>query len=403
MNAYIRRLTTLAAFAAFAAITIATAACGDDSRPARARTVDVDQLTFEDVQQRALEAVRREGQVYHVAVRSTRSPDDASDAWLYLQEDVARSQRRGVDDDDVRIVYGQRVAMVVRERFYDAPCEPCSPHIVAMTAPHLGELFADDPRDIEIEEGVVDGEPTIRIRLTREYGGDYTGDVDVTIDLDESFLPVQMRQDPPGPLPGQTLAFENEFAPRDTLAAGFFSPEALRALAGGPAADIDAALADGLDVYWLGETFEDMILRDESRYYMPDDSTDAQGRLVLSYGPTDLSQPAPCVSIEVARAGAPALIDRDAMQPFDTIAVGDATAELYRIPRPSNFPPQGDPGPITPVPDDTGDQYAAVIETGASVIEVMTNCGPIGSNLYRTEEAFRRLSQSLRPYDGDPE
>ena len=27
------------------------------------------------------------------------------------------------------------------------------------------------------------------------------------------------------------------------------------------------------------------------------------------------------------------------------------------------------------------------------------NRGPVGSNLYRTEEAFRRLSQSLRPYE----
>ena len=51
------------------------------------------------------------------------------------------------------------------------------------------------------------------------------------------------------------------------------------------------------------------------------------------------------------------------------------------------------------MPQDERESYIAIIETDDTTIDVRANCGPIGSNIYRTEEAFRRVVSSLRRYD----
>jgi hypothetical protein len=406
---------------ALAALGIAATAaiCGNDEPQNRQRTIDVDALTFEDLQQRALAAVRQPGDVYHLVATTKAPPGDyVQDIWLDVDNALARRQNR--EGESIDLQYGDRRASLFDERLYDGPCDPCPANAAAMFVPHLDWIFSDNFKDRSLDEATVGGEPAIEVRVTREYGGDYTGDATATIRLDESFRPLDMRVDPPGPLPDRETTFTDEFVARETLDAGFFSVDALRALAGGPLSDLDAALAAGLDVYWLGEAFESMILRDESRFYARGSSGDGAPAMIESYGPPDFAQPAPCAQVRVQQLGARAPISvPDGTPPFDTVEISGATAILYRSPRvalPVPPPHPSDPGEgadatidpsavpvgtapeLTPVPDDVGEFYAAVITTADTVIEVATNCGPIGSNPYRTEAAFRRLIESLRPY-----
>jgi hypothetical protein len=163
-----------------------------------------------------------------------------------------------------------------------------------------------------------------------------------------------------------------------------------------------------------------MILRDESRFYPQGLSGDGEANLMLSYGPADPMNPSPCVMFRIERPGERAPISvPDGAAAFDEIEIDGEKAVLYRAFRPQLTVPPPDPGdtqsdesatpypgvvpaataaPLTPVAGDTGEMFAAVIETDDTVIEVATNCGPVGSNVYRTDEAFGRLVQSLARY-----
>jgi hypothetical protein len=381
--------------------------------------VDVDALTFQDLQQRALAAAQRPGGVYHLVL--TYRGDEASttyDLWLDTERNLARRQVRGGETIDLQYETGR--ATLMEERFYDSPCDPCGEHAAASFAPYLDWILYEGAKDRSIEGGAVDGVPTIEVRIRREYGGDYSGDEEARIHLDESFLPVEMRVNPPGPLDDQKLVFESEFIDRETLPADFFSREAVEALAGGPRTDLEAAVSAGLDAYWLGETYEEMVLRDESRFYRTGLSEGSRPELTLSYGPPELTNPSPCVQIRVRELGAPAPVTVPAgTAQFATVTVGNQAAILYRAPRvpiavpsprvsneerhreatlPPGVIPIATPAQLNTVPEDAGDFYAAVIATDDTVIEVAANCGPMGSNIYRTEEAFGRLVASLRLY-----
>jgi hypothetical protein len=404
---------------ALAALAASAAACGGSGQPGVVRTVDVSSLTFAEVQQRAFAAIQRQGEVYHLVSTYGDEGSATYDLWVDAERNVARGAARGSETIDLQYEGGR--ATLMEERFYDSPCDPCGEHAAASFAPHLGWILDDGAKDRSVDEGAIHGAPTIKVRVKREYGGDYRGDATATIHLDESFLPVEMRVDPPGPLPDQMLAFDGEFIARETLPADFFSRDAVKALAGGPRADVEAAAAAGLDVYWLEMTYEDMTLRDESRFYPEGLSEGSKPELTLSYGPAELSRPAPCVQIRVRELGAPAPVAvPEGTAPFATVTVGDEAATLYRAPRVSLPVPPPDPSgrgsdddatfppDVTPaatvasdrtVLADSGEFYAGVIETNDTVIEVAANCGPIGSNVYRTEEAFRRLISSLRQYE----
>ena len=391
------------------------AVCGESEDVQR--TVDVGTLTFEEVQQRALAAVQRQGEVYHV-VATTESDDGtyAEDVWVYVDEDVARRQSRGGESIDLQ--YPGRRASVFDERFFDAPCEPCGDNAAARLAPHLNWILDESYTDRSLEEGTVDGRATIRVDVSREYGGDYTGEAKATIDLDESFLPIRMKIDPPGPLATRDTTFESEFAPRATVAPDFFSPDALRTLAAGPTSDLDQAVENGLDVLWLGETFEDMVLRDETDFYVEGEYVSGDPFLNLSYGPVDPMQPAPCVNLTAQRLSSDGWAPVGAVM-YGTIDVGGLEARLYRAERfvpvaPTGADPAGSDPAFPPantvipaatataggqVEGDTGTIYIARITSADTALEIAANCGPVGSNVYRTEEAFGRVVAALRPYE----
>jgi hypothetical protein len=383
------------------------------------RAIVVESLTYEDVQERALAAVRQPNSVYHLtATTRSNAGEYRQDVWLDLDAGVGRRHNGGEENIDLQ--YGGRRAFVMEERFYDGPCEPCPEDEAAMLVPHLDWIVRDNYEDRSLDEAVVDGEPAIRVTVKREYTGESPGTATASIYLGEDFLPIRMDVNASGGRLDTKTEFDGEFIDRGALPADWFTPEALEALAGGPVSDVKTAADAGLDVYWLGTEFESMILRDESRFYPRDASPDGDVSLRLSYGPAEFSNPAPCASIQIARRG-----ERESgfvpegLAAFDEIELDGGSASLYRAPRPrltvppphpddpesdeptTPFPgvvPAATAAPLTPVSGDTGEFFAAVIQTDDTVIEVATNCGPVGSNLYRTEDAFRRLVQSLEAY-----
>ena len=104
---------------------------------------------------------------------------------------------------------------------------------------------------------------------------------------------------------------------------------------------------------------------------------------------------------------------------YGTLAVAGGEAKLYRAERSIPAPPvSGDASGSEPAfpprntvipaatasasndaPGDTGTQYVATIVNGDTAVEVAANCGPPGSNVYRTQEAFERLVASLQLYE----
>lgn len=413
------RIVALVALAAFSGAAIA-AICGESEELRRQRTVDVESLTFEQVQDRALAAVRQPGSVYHlVAVTHSSNGDYREEVWLDVDERLGR--RHTDDGETVDLQYGDRRAFVMEERFYDGPCDPCPEHEAAMLAPQLRWLLLDGANDHSLHADVIDGEPVIRVTVEREFRGESPYDATARLYLTEDFLPIRIDVNASGPRPDTRTELDSDFIDRGGLPKDWFRPEALQSLAGGPIGDLRAAGGAGLDVYWLGEAYESMILRDESRFYPQGLSLDGDASLMLSYGPADPMNPSPCVMFRIQRLGERAPISvPDGVAAFGEIEVDGETAFLYRAIRPPLTLPAPDPGdtqsdepatpypgvvpavtvaPLTPVAGDTGEVFAAVIETDDTVVEVATNCGPVGSNVYRTEQAFLRLVQSLVRYD----
>ena len=413
-----RRLAAFIAIAVIGAAASVGATCGDGDELTSARTIDVNTLAFEDIQERTVAAVQREGDVYYLVANST-SPNGTytQDIWLALPG-MARSEAR--DGETIELLYNGRTARVFDERFFDGPCDPCHPQVAATLAPHLEFILTEQYEDRRIDEGEYEGQPTIEVTVVRAAGAETEGNDRATIHLDESFQPLAMTIDRPASLPTTDVTFEHEFVRRDTIPADFFSPESLRALAGGPTTDLNQAVSEGLDVLWLGESFEDMILRDETDFYVEgDDSDSADAFLNISYGPADPMDPAPCVRISVTRASRATPAPAGA-RAYGTMDVGSQRANLYRAERAISapptepdaasgsepaFPPSNTVIPVATasagndVPADTGTLYVATIVEGDSAIEVAANCGPVGSNPYRTQEAFERLVASLRRYE----
>jgi hypothetical protein len=297
----VKRVVALFIIIATVVVT-AGAICGSEQELRRERTVDVESLTFEDVQERALAAVQQPDAVYHlVAVTRSNNGEYREEVWLDVESRLAR--RDVGDGQTVDLQYGDRRAFVMEERFYDAPCEPCPEHEAAMLAPHLRWLLLDNAKDRSLDADVIDGEPVIGVTVEREFRGESAYDATARLYLGEDFLPMRLDVSASGPRPDTRTEFDGEFIERAALPADWFTPEALEALAGGPMSDVQAAADAGLDVYWLGTDFESMILRDESRFYPQGLSSDSDASLMLSYGPEDPMKPAPCVQLRIQRRG----------------------------------------------------------------------------------------------------
>jgi hypothetical protein len=402
------------------------AACGESqSKPDRPRTVDVAALTIEQVRENALAAIHADGKVFHLTTTSeVRGQEFVQEVWVDDERDLARAEF----GDELRVVHERRMAMLFQGRFHDGPIDSPAEKVAPLELSHIRWLF-DDTADVDaIEESTVDGEPAIRVRLTRDMY-DYDARETNEIDLSESFLPLRAKGSSTlDAFPEGSAIYEYEFISRDTLSPTFFSPDDVRAAAGPLVQPLTDARDAGMTPYWLGERFEDIVLRDESRFDPGSDDDDEPAALRLHYrAPGQVVAPSPCITIaEFQRDDWEARMDRIRDEfpespvlrdPGETIDVPAGAAQIFVgapppalatpsigapvvTPDPDAVPPPGAPPPLPVVPEDTGAPLEARIVLDSTVIEVNTNCGPPGSNLYRTRDAFLRVLQALQPFAG---
>jgi hypothetical protein len=374
------------------------------------------------VRENALAAIQSDGQVFHLTTRSeVGGREFVEEVWVDYERDLARAEF----GDELRVVRERRMAMLFQGRFRDAPIDSPAEKVAPLELSHIRWIF-DETADVDvIEESVVDGDPAIRVRLTRDMY-DYDARESNEIDLSESFLPLRAKGSSTlENFPDGSAIYEYEFVPRDSLSPTFFSAVDVRAAAVPLTRPLSDARAAGMTPYWLGDTFEDTVLRDESRF---DVASGADvSALRLRYGaPGQDVAPSPCITIEEYRRDDwDARMDRIRDEFPDSAALREAdeaievpagTAQIFvgapppalatpRIsappvtPDPDAVPPPGAPPPLPVVPEDTGAPLEARVALDSMVIEVNTNCGPSGSNLYRTREAFMRALRALRPFD----
>jgi hypothetical protein len=148
-----------------------------------------------------------------------------------------------------------------------------------------------------------------------------------------------------------------------------------------------------------------MVLRDESRLGRSSD----EPQIWLSYGPADPMVPSPCVRIEyeneqrwsnfVAARGNKGLASVETIETAAgefTIYAGRATPP--RAVTPISEGPVPTPPPLPDAPEDTGVYYEATADTGSGGIVVLPNCGPIGTNRFRSLSGLELVLRSLRAY-----
>lgn len=378
--------------------------CADPEPVSQERTVDVEALTVEELQRRALAAIHQPGKVYHAVqtVWSARSEIE-SDVWVDAEQEAARQEWRDLDDEiRIRLKYDGRLLVGGDRGATDAPCWPCREDMYATFAAHLDWILETGYKQYSIEKGTDKGAQTIVVRITRPLGGDTPGDATATIELDELFLPLAIHVEPPAPFPASDTRFEHEFVEQGDPPPDFFLPESLGIHVIEPRQHVQNAADAGLDVYWLGETFEGLELRQFTQFVPGDEPGTGVAELHLDYAPPPKMGGPPCIRISVRDSSVfrPQRLP-PAAEPFAHVPVGDETATIYRAYQEPLAPPSaGDrQGQVlTPVPADDGHIYAASFETDRSVIDVTSDCGPAGSNVYRTEEGFRRIMAALTRY-----
>jgi len=386
-------------------VAVALAACGEP-QPEVERTVHARDLTVESIRARALDAVWSADVFYTKATSTQAAGSFTEETWIDLSATQARVEQDGVV---ARIFSGDKLAELHDTRYVEVPYEASGDvdPLIVFTLPHVALLPDDSARDVRIDDAVVDGRPAIRVRSTRRYGGDVPGDETIAIYLDESFLPLRIERRGPGGRASNTT-FQSDFVPRDGLAADFFSFDAVRARSRTPADDLRSAEAAGIDVFWLGEPFEDMVLPDQSRL----GSSPDEPQVSLSYGPADSMIPSPCANIWFENAGRWSIIKANrADKGLIAVATVETAAGTFTVFEGSTGPrapvtviPLG-PGPApTPpavpvAPEDTGVYYEAALDLDkGGGITVSPSCGPIGSNRYRSLGGLEHLLRALRAF-----
>jgi hypothetical protein len=375
--------------AALIVIALALAAgCSGGGGKGPPRTVDVAQLTIEDVRERALAALSRPDMVFHtVQTAHVEQFDSRQQVWLDLERGLARSEEYvdGLlqEDGGLRVYHDDRVAAVFDGRFSDGPITagagsaPLPSEALALD--YLGVLHAEeDVRSRKIREATVDDAPAILVEIVLPAGGDFEGDETNRSFLSEQFLPLKVEQR--GPVGGGTVLFQNEFLARSSLPGDLFSVEAVRALEKTGADRMQEAVEAGFHPYWLGEQYLDLPLYDTDIIGGEDSQT-----LHVSYEANALGPDAPYgLSIfEYSPDGWQARLDRlDEPQWWELTGV-----ERYPVSVP--------PGTAVVY---NGPDLLLIVEYPDAVLMIDANIGP--SNPYRTVEALSEVARALRPFAG---
>ncbi len=222
------------------------AACGNGSPTEKPRQIDVSALTFEDVQQRALTAIGAEDKVLHLTTvfASAREHVD-TEAWIDAERDLARKQSGG----QISVYYERRIAMTgPGERLTDARIDSPLEKTLIYALGYLMWILEPAYTDRSLREGAVDGNPAIIVQVSRKKY-DYDAIETAKVYLDESFLPLRLDYDSGTSRFGKdSSVYRREFVDRESIAPGFFSPDAVSAVARTPLDDLAAARTAGLDV-----------------------------------------------------------------------------------------------------------------------------------------------------------
>jgi len=415
-------------------------ACGQgDDSATLTRQADVESLTFDEVRLQAVAALSRPGEVYHEVVTRRAagggSGGFATEAWLDMEADVARVLE---GEERLRIFHDDKVAELgPNGRFYDVDFWPASELAkkAALSLEHITALFDTDIESTRIEAAELEGVPAILVEVTDPYEGDYSGTQQRRIYLDESFLP--MRIDYHADIDGMadqdwSTTVQHEFIDPASLPGDFFSPEAVRASEVMPVDDIERSREFGLEPYWLGEQFEEMVLEevmlmgfDDAELY----EQDAEQWLVLTYHGGVIGAGSPGFGViidEYTNEGwdrRMANLDHAPWWEQPTVIktqvlVQGREATLYERPYrppPPTVEPEGEPPPTVALESEPpqrtvvrvgaqSSSWMLVVELGDTVVEILTNVGDAAINPYVVSpEALVRLADALRPFERPPE
>jgi len=378
---------------------------GDGSTSTAPRQVAVEDLTLQEVRERAVAALLRPGQVYHSTQRTTIRGDAFTSAvWLDLERDLARVK----EGEHLRIFHEGKIAELSPSgRFQDAAVwnAPGLDKSSALSLDHIATLFAVDIERTQLRAAEVDGVPAILLEVVEPYHGDYTGTETRKLYLDESFLllKVDYHADIRGaPDLDWSVVVENEFIERGSLPEDFFSPEAVRAFEVTPVDDIARAAEAGLKPYWLGERFEDMVLEDAIE-------TDLDGgrALHITYRGGGNGPEGPGFGVTISEYTTDdwdrqtATLQRIPWweEPGTTgtsVVVLGTEATLYENPYielPLNVGPEGKPS-----------AWLLLVRLDDTVLKIEPSVGDPRSNPYvDNPEALLRLANSMQPFERPPE
>jgi hypothetical protein len=399
---------------ALALLVLVVAACGGSSKPV-VRTVDVSQLTIEDVRARALVALSRPGLVFHTVQTASfnsggQTYDYKREVWLDLERGLAREEERlngelRGDEGRLRVFHDDHVAAVYSGRFSDAIFGPAPPPpTAALALDFLPTLFVErDVKSQKIEAATVDGKPAILVEVVAPAGGDFTGDETTRIFLDEQFLPI--KKESRGPSGAGTVPYQNDFLARVSLPADLFSVDAVKAFVKTGADRMQEAVDAGFHPYWLGDPYTDLPLYDanvgagsggvqifhltyEANANGGGPEKPPYGLGMMEFSPKDWETWLGQSERWWQKPGVEKI-------PVD-IASGKAT--IYRAPGQRGPEPASVFGEATPTPNATpAFNLQLVVEYADAALLIDPNIGP--SNPYATVEGMTEIAQALRPFE----
>ncbi len=228
---------------------------------------------FNEVRQHAFDALSQPGSVFHTTEKVSRDGEyqRTDEVWLDLDNDVARVSVGG----RLRIFHDDKIAELGSgNRLQDAGIwESDVEKTSALALGYITQLFSVQIQGSRSRALENEGSEALRLDVETPWRGDWTGTNKFEIYLDRHYLPVRVVDKVEGAGPEDRTVETNisyDFIPRSDLPPDFLSVEAVSSLAETPADFLLQALTQGLQPYWLGESFEGLTLTDVRLGQSPD-------------------------------------------------------------------------------------------------------------------------------------
>ena len=273
------------------------AACSDDEQDGP-QAIDIaslelkpTQLSFEEVQTRARDAIEQPGKVTYIRelrVDSWASSDEPVEyeIWLDWESNSGRLDVRGFPDELVSAGVSSSYFLsrqVPLELPEGAPDEELFEHFYSSPVDYLFALERDDLESVIVSDAVHNGDSLIVVEAVKpgaRFADGSFSDESIRLVLNADFLPLSYEtSDVSGTgdvlLGGavETSTLQAAFLKRDSLEEGFFDERHVFGLDETPVERLQFAADTGLQPYWLGEEFENLRLkqvngeRDPNQFY----------------------------------------------------------------------------------------------------------------------------------------